>query len=101
MPVFAYEAVDKSGQRVKKELDAASKDDAIKQLKAQGLRPTKITLRSSGEGGKKKPLVLFSRVSLQQITTFTRTSQWKLPSKSPMDTSEPTTAWETETGNLR
>ena len=75
MPVFAYEAVDKSGQKVKKELDAPSKDEAIKILKTQGLRPTKIVLRSSAGGGggkgKKKQIVLFSRVTSAQITTFT------------------------------
>ncbi len=77
MPVFAYEAIDTSGQRVKKELDAASKDDAIKKIKSQGLRPTKVVLRAGAGGaaqgvkGKKKTLVLFSRVTNAQITTFT------------------------------
>ncbi len=74
MPVFAYEAIDTSGQRVKKELDAPSKDEAIKKIRSQGLRPTKIVMRGTGgaaEKGKKKQIVLFSRVSLAQITTFT------------------------------
>ena len=77
MPVFTYEAIDTSGQRVKKELDAASKDEAIKKIKSQGLRPTKVTMRAGaaaatdGVKGKKKGLVLFSRVSNAQITTFT------------------------------
>jgi type IV pilus assembly protein PilC len=78
MPVFTYEAIDTSGQRVKKELDAASKDEAIKKIKSQGLRPTKVTMRAGGAAaatvgakGKKKGLVLFSRVSNAMITTFT------------------------------
>ena len=77
MPVFAYEAIDTSGQRVKKELDAPSKDEALKLIKSQGLRPTKIVLRGGGavavadKKGKKKKTVLFSRVSSGQITTFT------------------------------
>ena len=76
MPVFAYEAIDTSGQRVKKELDASSKDEAIKLIRSQGLRPTKIILRpgtavaAAKKGGKKKT-VLFSRVTSGQITTFT------------------------------
>ena len=50
MPVFAYEAVDKSGQRVKKELDAASKDDAIKQLQATATATTPSPKAHKPEG---------------------------------------------------
>src|SRR5262249_34001400 len=77
MPVFAYEAIDTSGQRIKKELDAPSKDEAIKLIRSQGLRPTKVILRggptagpAEKKGGKKKT-VLFSRGTNAQITTFT------------------------------
>ncbi len=74
MPVFAFEAIDTQGQRVKKELDASSKDDAIKKIRSQGLRPTKIILRAAAgveEEKKKKGIVLLSRVTSAQITTFT------------------------------
>ncbi len=78
MPVFTYEAIDQSGQKIKRELDAPSKDEAIKRLKSQGLRPTRVTLSAAGgraaaahgPGGKKKK-ALFSRVTVSQITTFT------------------------------
>ena len=42
MPVFAVEAIDRAGKRVRKEMDAVSKDEAIKKVRSQGLRPTKI-----------------------------------------------------------
>jgi type IV pilus assembly protein PilC len=76
MPVFAYEAIDQAGQKIQKELDASSKDDAIKKIKSQGLRPTKVTLRPTAatavaRKGKKKGMVLFSHVTSAQITTFT------------------------------
>jgi len=81
MPLFAIEAIDTNGQRVRKEVDAKSKDDAIKQAKAQGLRPHKIMVKKGGpdraaakakrKKGKKKGLALFDRVSAAQVATFT------------------------------
>jgi len=78
MPVFAYEAVDANGQKITREVSASSKDDAIKQIRAQGLRPTRVTVKAKpaeGAGGpekkKKKAIVLFDRVKLAQIVTFT------------------------------
>ena len=75
MPIFTYEAIDQSGQKVKKELDAPSQDEALKKIRQQGLRPTKIVPRKGAAaapaGGKKKKFVLFDWVSSQQITTFT------------------------------
>ena len=76
MPVFAYEAVDANGQKGSREVSASSKDDALKQIRSQGLRPTRIAVKAqpSGESGgekKKKGLVLFDRVKQAQIVTFT------------------------------
>jgi type IV pilus assembly protein PilC len=78
MPVFAYEAIDASGQKVNREVNASSKDDAIKQIKSQGLRPTRIAMKAkaaapaaAGQKKKKKGLVLFDRVKQAQIVTFT------------------------------
>ena len=42
MPVFAFEAIKKDGQKVKSEVTAESKDEAIKKIQGQGLRPTRI-----------------------------------------------------------
>jgi type IV pilus assembly protein PilC len=77
MPVFAYEAVDASGQRVSREVNASSKDEAIKQIRSQGLRPTRIAVKAKAQAAapaekkKKKGLVLFDRVKQAQIVTFT------------------------------
>ncbi len=77
MPVFAYEAKDVNGQVVKREISAASKEDAIRQIRAQNLRPTKIAEKktaaavATGEKRKKKGFVLFDRVKYAQIVTFT------------------------------
>ena len=76
MPVFAYEAVDASGQKVSREVNASSKDEAIKQIRSQGLRPTRIAVKAKAaaapaEKKKKKGVVLFDRVKQAQIVTFT------------------------------
>jgi type IV pilus assembly protein PilC len=76
MPVFAYEAVDANGQKVSREVSASSKDDALKQIRSQGLRPTRIAVKAQPAGGapgekKKKGLILFDRVKQAQIVTFT------------------------------
>ena len=77
MPVFAYEAVDASGQKVNREVNASSKDEAIKQIRSQGLRPTRIAVKAKpqaaapAEKKKKKGVVLFDRVKQAQIVTFT------------------------------
>ena len=81
MPLFAIEAIDSNGQRVRKELDAKSKDEAIKQARQQGLRPHKIMVKKGASAkkkgaagaakGKKKGGALFDRVTPAQVTTFT------------------------------
>ncbi len=78
MPVFAVEGIDANGQKVKKDIDAASKDAVVKQCKSAGLRPTRISMkaRSAAKGGadagkKKGGKVLFDRVKHAQIVTFT------------------------------
>ncbi len=74
MPVFAVEAVDNNGQKVKKEINASSKDDAIKQARSEGLRPTRVSMRARSAPKakkKKKGGSLLDRVKHQQIVTFT------------------------------
>jgi type IV pilus assembly protein PilC len=77
MPVFAYEAIDASGQKVKREVNASSKDDALKQISSQGLRPTRIAMKAkqaaeaAPEKKRKRGIVLFDRVRQAQIVTFT------------------------------
>ena len=75
MPVFAFEAIDRNGQKVRQEINASSKDDAIKQIRSQGLRPTRVQMRPGGAKPaaakkakkKKKGFVLFdTRVDDEQ-----------------------------------
>lgn len=42
MPVFAFEAMDNKGQKVKKEIEAGTRDEAIVKVKGMGFHPTKI-----------------------------------------------------------
>jgi type IV pilus assembly protein PilC len=77
MPVFAVEAIDVNGQKVNREVTASSKDDAIKQVRSQGLRPTRIAMRAkpaaqaAPEKKKKRGLAILDRVKQAQIVTFT------------------------------
>ncbi len=78
MPVFAFEAVDASGKKIRDEVNANSKDDAIKSIREKGLRPTRVAPKAGaqksagGKGGKKKKgMVLFDSVKPAQIVTFT------------------------------
>jgi type IV pilus assembly protein PilC len=42
MPVFAFEAMDNKGQKVKKEIEAGNRDEAITKVKGMGFHPTAI-----------------------------------------------------------
>ena len=76
MPVFAVEAIDSNGQKVKKDVDATSKDAAIKQIRSDGLRPTRISMKARSAAAaddkkKKKGFILFDRIKHGQVVTFT------------------------------
>ena len=46
MPVFTFEAIKKDGQKVKSEVTAESKDEAIRKIQDKGLHPTKLSTNS-------------------------------------------------------
>ena len=82
MPVFAFEAIKNDGQKVKSEVTAESKDEAIKKIQGQGLRPTRIKAQKEESKSRSVPGVekappkkksgLFARgVSSNDIVTFT------------------------------
>src|SRR3569833_1811259 len=50
MPMYAYEAMNSSGQEVKDEIDAASSEEAIAKIRGKGFFPTKVREKA----GKKK-----------------------------------------------
>ena len=91
MPSFAYEALNSAGKSQKGTIEASTSEDAIKQIKAQGLFPTSVREQkikgapaddkapSSGGGKKKKKkggfnltLPSIGRVGLKKMTLFTR-----------------------------
>jgi type IV pilus assembly protein PilC len=51
MPVFAFEAMDNKGQKVKKEIEAGNRDDAISKVKGLGFHPTAIKEKAGGAPG--------------------------------------------------
>ncbi len=82
MPVFAFEAIKDDGQKVKSEVTAESKDEAIKKIQDQGLRPTRIKAQKEESKSrsvpgvekapaKKKGVLFMSSVSSKDIVTFT------------------------------
>lgn len=80
MPVFAYEAIDTTGKKHKKEMEAGDRNEAIQKIRTMGLRPTMVrekkgaTKAAASSAGEKKSggFKLFSRVSQAQLTQFTQ-----------------------------
>jgi type IV pilus assembly protein PilC len=80
MGSFTFEAVDGKGNKVKKDVDASDRDDAMAKIKQMGLFPTKVkekeaapTANVAASTGKKKGKVLaIGGVSMRSLTTFTQ-----------------------------
>jgi type IV pilus assembly protein PilC len=83
MPLYAFEAMNSSGQEVKKEIEAASNEEAITKIRAQGLFPTKVREKAAKKKVKKtaeaeviapkrKMPISFGGVPRKQIVGFTR-----------------------------
>ncbi|MCH2584646.1 MAG: type II secretion system F family protein, partial [Planctomycetes bacterium] len=81
-PVFAFEAIKDDGQKVKSEVTAGSKDEAIRKIQDQGLRPTRIKAQKEESKSrsvpgvekapaKKKGGLFMGGVSSKDIVTFT------------------------------
>lgn len=83
MPTYAYEAMNSSGQEVKNEVEASSKEDAIKQIRSKGFFPTTIREKAAKKkvakkGGAqtftstRKMPISFGKVPRKQLVNFTR-----------------------------
>jgi type IV pilus assembly protein PilC len=84
MPTYAFEAMNSSGQEVKKEIEAATNEEAITKIRAQGLFPTKVREKAGKKKVKKaaaeaevltkkrKMPISFGGVPRKQIVSFTR-----------------------------
>ena len=83
MSMFTFEAVDGQGNKVKKDIEAEDRDDAMAKIKDMGLYPTKVKEKAGGggeggaaitkgaEGGKKRVMAI-GGVGMGQLTTFTQ-----------------------------
>jgi type IV pilus assembly protein PilC len=84
MPLYAFEAMNSSGQEVKDEIEAGSSDEAIKKIRSKGFFPTKVREKAAKKSVKKKkeeetsltpkrkmPLSI-GGVSRKQLVAFTR-----------------------------
>ncbi len=81
MASFTFEAVDSKGNKVKTEVDADDRDDAMAKIKGMGLFPTKVKEAAGGGGGAavaaptsqgKGKSFTIGGVSLTSLTTFTK-----------------------------
>ena len=85
MPTFAYEAMNASGKPQKGTMDAATSEDVIKKLRADGMFPTSVRedkapakgeTKAPAEAKKKKrkglPFSLPGKVKAKTLTLFTR-----------------------------
>ena len=82
MPVFKYEALNSSGQEVKDEVEAPSKEEAVSKVRGLGYFPTKVVEKTDKKqgaarkqsGGKQKKAAGtgFGWVGTKQLCTFTR-----------------------------
>lgn len=83
MPIYAFEAMNASGQEVKDEIEAASPEEAIKKIRSKGFYPTRVKERAAKKrpakkptetqaGPKKKMPISIGGVSAKQLTAFTR-----------------------------
>ena len=50
MPIFAYEAVDNKGKKLRDEIEAPSKEDAVNQIQNMGYFPSNVREKGKGAG---------------------------------------------------
>jgi len=86
MPIFQFEAMNKAGEEVKDEIEATTSEEAISKIRGLGYFPTSVKEKSKarrlslglgaaigGKKGKKKGKTFaIGRVSMKQLTQFTR-----------------------------
>ncbi len=82
MAIYAYEAVDNKGRKVKAEVEAANTQDAISKVHSMGYFPTNVKEKGGAGGGKggggqpaakkKGRAFVLGGVSFKQLTQFTQ-----------------------------
>lgn len=84
MPQFEYQGVDRAGKRVRGALEAGSEGDLRVSLRAQGIRPTRITSARSNSGGKTSKGGSNASLNLSQLVGFCRQLQVLISSGIPI-----------------
>jgi type IV pilus assembly protein PilC len=74
MATYVFEAMDSRGQKVRKEIDAPSRDEAIAQIRGMGLHPTAIKQRGGGGDGGAASGRTSSRAAAKSSRTSARAS---------------------------
>ncbi len=82
MPAFSFEAVDAKGNKVKQEVEADDREEAMAKIKGMGLFPTKVKEKAggaaavegtpTGDGKKRDKVYALGGVGLAQLTQFTQ-----------------------------
>jgi type IV pilus assembly protein PilC len=83
MPMYAFEAMNSSGQEVKDEIEASTADEAIKKIRGKGYFPTKVREKAAKKKvnkkagpaeftPKRKMPISFGGVPRKQLVVFTR-----------------------------
>jgi type IV pilus assembly protein PilC len=83
MPMYAFEAMNSSGQEVKDEIEASTADEAIKKIRGKGYFPTKVREKAAKKKvnkkagaveftSKRRMPISIGGVPKKQIVTFTR-----------------------------
>ena len=81
MAVFLYEALNQSGQEIKDEVEAPSREEAVAKVRSLGYFPTKVVekspkkkvaTRKGGDTRKKAAGAGFGWISTKKLTQFTR-----------------------------
>jgi type IV pilus assembly protein PilC len=83
MPMYAFEAMNSSGQEVKDEIEASTADEAIKKIRGKGYFPTKVREKAAKKkvnkkagpvefAPKRKMPISFGGVPRKQLVVFTR-----------------------------
>ena len=78
MPTYQFEAMDKTGQEIKDQIDADSEDEAQAIIRQQGYFVTKIAVKKArkqavaGRTSERKRSLAIGGVGLNQLTAFTR-----------------------------
>lgn len=106
MPRYAYEALDKSGKTIRGVIEADGEEIIIERLRGMGYFPTKITRIKAKAAGIELGAIpglrlIFGRIKLKHISTFTRQLATLIEAGLPLLRSLSILEEQTESANLK